>query len=225
MSSGRARLSFVRKGKRAPQVPLKVVPVSLNEACAFVTEHHRHHRRLKIHKFSVGVAREDSDQVVGVAIIARPAATGLDDGRTLEVARTCTDGTPNANSMLYGAAWRAAKAMGYRRLVTYTQDGESGASLRAAGWSVAAIRQPRGGWDMPGRPRADHHQTHVARTLWSIGTRNETQPAGGGLRNETRCAAPGCDALIEQPTTGRKRLHCSPACRVRAHRARRSSVA
>lgn len=225
MSSGRARLSFVRTGKLTPQVPLKVVPVSLNEACAFVTEHHRHHRRLKIHKFSVGVAREDSDQLVGVAIIARPAATGLDDGHTLEVARTCTDGTPNANSMLYGAAWRAAKAMGYRRLVTYTQDGESGASLRGAGWSVAAIRQPRGGWDMPGRPRADHHQTHIARTLWSIGTCNETQPADGRLRNETRCAAPGCDALIEQPATGRKRLHCSPACRVRAHRARHSSVA
>lgn len=215
----------MRKRTRAPQVPLKVIPVSPQRS---VRIRHRASSPPPPTQDPQVLSRRSSGRqrpAGSVAIIARPAATGLDDGHTLEVARTCTDGTPNANSMLYGAAWRAAKAMGYRRLVTYTQDGESGASLRGAGWSVMAIRQPRGGWNMPGRPRADHHQTHIARTLWSIGTCNETQPAEGGLRNETRCAAPGCDALIEQPATGRKRLHCSPACRVRAHRARRLSVA
>lgn len=212
--------------RKRDQVPLVVVPVSLAQAGEFITRYHRHHRRLKAHKFSVGVARRDTRELVGVAIIARPAARAFDDGRTLEVARTCTDGTPNANSMLYGAAWRAAKAMGFEKLLTYTQEGESGASLRGAGWSVLAHRKPRGGWDMPGRPREDSHQTHIARTLWSIGGCNETPPTEPEPRNETRCSAPGCDAVIEQPATGRRRRHCSPACRVRAHRAaRRMSVA
>ncbi|MFI1057721.1 XF1762 family protein [Streptomyces olivaceus] len=68
--------------------------------------------------------------------------------------------------MLYGAAWRAAKALGYRRMVTYTQDGESGASLRGAGWRVIASRPPRAGWHTASRPRADHGNNHVPRLLW-----------------------------------------------------------
>jgi hypothetical protein len=95
-------------------------------------------------KFCLGIAA--GPQLVGVATVGRPVARQYDDGYTLEVNRTCTDGTPNANSMLYGAAWRAAKALGYRRLITYTQDGESGTSLRAAGWRVVAERAPRPSW-------------------------------------------------------------------------------
>ncbi|WP_435856383.1 XF1762 family protein [Streptomyces rochei] len=64
------------------------------------------------------------------------------------------------------AAWRAAKALGYRRLITYTQDGESGASLRGAGWHVIASRPPRAGWHTPSRPRAGHGNDHVPRLLW-----------------------------------------------------------
>ena len=72
------------------------------------------------HKFSVGVANED-DVLVGVAMVGRPVARHYDDGLTLEVNRTCTDGTRNANSMLYGAAWKASSALGYKRLITYKQ--------------------------------------------------------------------------------------------------------
>lgn len=116
-------------------------------------------------KFAVGVT---SDGVlVGVAIVCRPVARLFDDGWTLEVSRTCTLGQPNVNSMLYGAAWRAAKALGYRRLVTYTLASESGASLRAAGWRVVAQRRPRPGWDMPGRRRTNDSTAHnVQRMLW-----------------------------------------------------------
>ncbi|MEV5935266.1 XF1762 family protein [Streptomyces sp. NPDC052079] len=89
-----------------------------------------------------------------MAIVGRPVARHLDDGATLEVTRTATDGARNANSLLHGAAWRAAKALGYWRLVTYTQDGESGASLRGAGWHT------------PSRPRAGHGNDHVTRLLW-----------------------------------------------------------
>ncbi|MEV5878084.1 XF1762 family protein [Streptomyces sp. NPDC052101] len=101
-----------------------------------------------------------------MAIVGRPVARHLDDGTTLEVTRTASDGTPNANSLLYGAAWRAAKALGYRRLVTYTQEGESGASLRGAGWRLIANRPPRAGWHTPSRPRTDHGTDRIARFLW-----------------------------------------------------------
>lgn len=99
-------------------------------------------------------------------MVGRPVARHYDDGLTLEVNRTCTDGTRNANSMLYGAAWRAAKALGYRRLITYTQHGETGASLTAANWRVIAQREPRPGWDSPLRPRIEKSQNNIQRTLW-----------------------------------------------------------
>lgn len=84
--------------------------------------------------------------LVGVAVAGRPVARHFDDGLTLEVSRTCTDGTPNANSKLYGAIWRAASALGYRRLITYTQADESGASLRGAGFVRVKDIPPRGNW-------------------------------------------------------------------------------
>lgn len=143
--------------------PLYLAPVSFRDACAFVAEHHRHHRPPRGHKYSVGVARDGV--LVGVAMVGRPVARHLDDGLTLEVNRTATDGTRNANSLLYGAAWRAAKALGYGRLVTYTQGAESGASLRAAGWRVIAELPARRGWDAPSRRRGAGVDG-VPRTLW-----------------------------------------------------------
>jgi hypothetical protein len=123
---------------------LTVVPVTFRQACAFITAHHRHHKPPRGMKFCLGV--DCGGRLVGVATIGRPVARHFDDGYTLEVNRTCTDGTPHVNSMLYGAAWRAAKAMGYRRLITYTQAGESGASLKAAGYRVIAELEPRANW-------------------------------------------------------------------------------
>lgn len=144
---------------------LRIVPVRFEDACGFVEMWHRHHQPPVGHKFSIGVADED-DRLVGVAIVGRPVARHLDDGMTLEVARTATDGTPNANSMLYGSAWRAAKALGFRRLVTYTQAGESGSSLRAAGWRVIAERPAKPGWSGPSRPRESKGTEGIPRTLW-----------------------------------------------------------
>lgn len=143
---------------------LELTPVSFADACAFVAQHHRHNQPPVGHKFSIGVAAGDA--LVGVAMVGRPVARMMDDGLTLEVNRTATDGTPHANSMLYAAAWRATKALGFRRLITYTQHDESGASLRAAGWRVIAERKPRPGWSAPSRPRKDHGTDNVQRTLW-----------------------------------------------------------
>lgn len=143
---------------------LHIVPVRQRDAKAFVAMWHRHLPPARGAVFCLGVA--DADRVLhGVAMVGRPVARHLDDGTTLEVNRTATDGTPNANSMLYGAAWRAAKALGWSRLITYTQSGETGASLRAAGWRVIGQRNARHGWDTPSRPR-DNRADWLPRALW-----------------------------------------------------------
>jgi hypothetical protein len=146
---------------------LRLVPVDWQTACRFVAAWHRHHQPPVGYKFAIGVA-DDRDQLVGVAIVGRPVGRHADDGLTLEVTRTTTDGTTNANSMLYGATARAAFALGYRRLVTFTQADESGASLRGAGWRVVAERPARAGWSTPSRPRQDHGIDHLPRTLWEV---------------------------------------------------------
>jgi len=126
-------------------VRLEIVPVTFKQAGAFVDRHHRHHHSPRGGKFCIGVA-DEAGELRGVAIVGRPIARAFDDGLTAEVLRTCTDGCRNANSALYGACWRVARAMGHRRLITYTQAGESGASLRGAGWRIVAERPARRSW-------------------------------------------------------------------------------
>lgn len=104
-------------------------PITIQDAKEFVRRHHRHHKPPVSGLFAVGVAEDGAEYPNGVAIIGRPIARRLQDGYTAEVTRLCTDGTPNACSMLYGAAWRACRALGYRRLVTYTLPEEGGSSL------------------------------------------------------------------------------------------------
>ena len=131
---------------------LTLVPISLADANAFVARHHRHHKPVTGHKFSIGCT--ENGELVGVAIVGRPVSRYLDNGLTLEVNRLCTTGGKNACSFLYAAAARAAKAMGYRKIITYTLDTEPGTSLRAAGWVCAGIA---GGkcWTGQRRPAVD----------------------------------------------------------------------
>ena len=114
---------------------LRITPINLDEANAFVAAHHRHHKPVPGAKFCIA-ASDETDVVRGVAIVGRPVARMSDNGLTLEVNRCCTDGARNACSLLYGAAWRAARALGYLRLITYTLPEEGGASLRATGWRL-----------------------------------------------------------------------------------------
>lgn len=148
---------------------LHVVPVRQKDAKEFVAAWHRHHRPPPGAVFCLGAADEEG-VLRAVAMVGRPVARLFDNGQTLEVTRTATDGTGNANSLLYGAAWRAAKALGYTRLITYTQSGETGASLRGAGWRVLAQRSPRRGWNSPSRLRTSRGVDHIARTLWEAPT-------------------------------------------------------
>ncbi len=133
---------------------LRHVRMTLEEANTFVAQHHRHHKPVVGHIFSLGAA---SDGVIrGVVIVGRPVARMRDDGETAEVTRLCTDGYRNACSFLYGAAARAAFALGFRRIGTYILASETGASLRGVGWRLVGERGG-GSWSCPSRPRVDTH--------------------------------------------------------------------
>lgn len=136
---------------------LEPTPITFREAQAFIEAHHRHLSPPRGSILQTAVAARG--EVVGVVILGRPVARRMADGWTAEVTRLCVLDSPearNAASFLLGAAWRAARALGYRRLITYTLPTESGASLRGAGFRVVA--QTRGGsWSRPGRPRVDRH--------------------------------------------------------------------
>lgn len=130
---------------------LSLRPITMQDAKAFVAKLHRHNRAPLSGLFTV--AAEADGEIVGVVTAGRPVARPLDDGATVELTRNCTDGHRNACSFLYGAARRAAVALGYRRVYTYTLASESGASLRAAGFVVDAELKPRATWSCKSRPR------------------------------------------------------------------------
>lgn len=133
---------------------LRHVRIELAEANAFVAEHHRHHKPVVGHMFSLGAAL--GDKIVGVVIVGRPVARMRDDGETVEVTRLCTDGSRNACSFLYGAAAKAAFALGFKRIGTYILASEPGTSLTATGWRLIGERGG-GSWSVPSRPRVDKH--------------------------------------------------------------------
>jgi len=109
---------------------MKIVPVTFKYAKEFVCNYHRHNPNVVGCKFAIGCI--DENVMVGVAICGRPVSRYLDDGKTLEINRVCTNGTANACSMLYGACCRIAKEMGYERVITYTLQSETGASVKAS---------------------------------------------------------------------------------------------
>lgn len=163
-------LAANRSGRPAMTTSLEIVPMTVKGAARFIREHHRHHAPPTGGLFAVAVEMHDevpTPIVVGVAVIGRPVARALADGHTAEVIRLATDGTPNVCSMLYGAAWRACRALGYRRLITYTLATEPGTSLRAAGWRL--IGEAGGGsWSRPSLPREDEHPTQP-KLRWEAG--------------------------------------------------------
>ena len=122
-------------------------PITIKQANDFVARYHRHNKPTQGGRFAI--AAEHDGQVVGVAIVGRTTARLLHDDRTAEVTRLCVapESPGNTCSFLYGACKRAWQAMGGSRLVTYTLDSESGASLRGAGWVKTSVTKPSGkGW-------------------------------------------------------------------------------
>lgn len=131
---------------------LTVRHMELADANAYVTEYHRHHKAVRGHRFSL--ACYEDGRLCGVAIVGRPRSRWINQRTTVEVLRLCTDGTQNACSKLYGACRRAAKALGYDRLITYILEDEDGKSLLASGFSYCYTNKG-GSWNQPGRPRTD----------------------------------------------------------------------
>lgn len=152
-------------------VGVELRPVTLRAARRFIAEHHRHNQPPRGWRFGVGLYR--GIELVGVATAGSPVARLLDDGTTLEVTRVCTLGDRNASSQLYGAIGRAARALGYRRLITYTLESEPGTSLLASGFRRVGTGKGGRTWSSKGRGR------HEA-TIWG----DRIVPEGGRVRWE-----------------------------------------
>ncbi len=151
---------------------MEIRPCEFREACEFVTMHHRHHRKPQGHRFSMKLV--DGDRTVGVAIVGRPVSRHQQDGETLEITRLCTDGTRNACSRLIGAVKRAARALGSRRLISYTLESEPGSSWSAAGMvQVGTVtgRAWTGGYGGPtlfGRKERTNDHPLTDKRVWEI---------------------------------------------------------
>ncbi len=126
------------------------VPLERKEANEFVDNLHRHHSHAVGDKYRIGCSLDG--KLVGVVQVGRPVARNLDDGKTLEVIRLCTDGTKDACSFLYSRAARVAKELGYKRIITYILESEPGTSLLASGWKQTGVTSG-GEWTRPSRPR------------------------------------------------------------------------
>lgn len=149
---------------------LVLVQTELKDANEFIARHHRHHKPVVGHRFSLGCATkrsglaentmgvDDVSERVGVAIVGRPVARGCDSRKVIEVTRLCTDGTKNACSFLYSAAARASKELGYKKIQTYLLDSEDGTSLKAAGWEYE-ITTKGGEWKHSAGPRRKDQPT------------------------------------------------------------------
>ncbi len=130
---------------------MNAVPISFSEANQYIAQHHRHHKPAPRDKFRVGC--EVDGKLVGVAMVGQPVARLLCDGYTLEVTRLCTDGTKGVCSFLYSRCARIARELGYKKIITYILEEESGTSLKASGWHLEKEKCGGGTWNMPGRPR------------------------------------------------------------------------
>jgi len=156
---------------------LSIVPVELTEANALVAAWHRHHQPSQGHRFSIGLI-DDDGLMHGAAIIGRPVARLAGSPRdVLEVVRLVTDGTPNACSMLYAAAARAGRALGFKRIQTYILESETGVTLRAAGW-VCEGSAGGGQWKhTDGKPRRTDQPTETKqRWVKSLNERPDPLP-------------------------------------------------
>ncbi|MGI5828480.1 MAG: XF1762 family protein [Patescibacteria group bacterium] len=144
---------------------MKSVPLTLREANEYVRQFHRHNAPVRGCRFAIGA--ELAGKLVGVAIAGRPVARLLDNGKTLEILRVCTDGTRNANSFLYGKVRQIAQIMGYEKVITYTLQTESGSSLKAVGAKIDALTSPVT-WNRPNRKRIEQAIYQQNKIRWLI---------------------------------------------------------
>ena len=147
----------------------ELVPLTRDEANAFVDKYHRHSAPVAVHRGAIGC--EVGGQLVGVAVLGSPKSRVLQkrDRFLIEVVRLCVapDAPRNTASWLYARARRAAQGLGFRTVTTVTLDKETGASLRGAGFAPVAKMRARKGWDCPSRPREVLRTDGLAKIRWS----------------------------------------------------------
>jgi len=148
----------VREGR------LRLLPLTLAQANDLIERLHRHHKRVVGHRFSIGC--QNGKGLVGAVVVGRPVARMTDQNNVAEITRLVTDGTPHACSMLYAAAARAAKAMGYLKIQTFILESEPGTSLRAAGFKFEAM-SGGGDWNRPSRSGRRVDQPMDRKKKWS----------------------------------------------------------
>jgi hypothetical protein len=182
--------SMRRRGIHRP----RVVVVTYRAACTFVRHHHSPQCPPQPHTFSIGLVTADRT-LIGVAMVGRPAARHLNDGRTAELSTVCTDATRNVRAALLAAAWCTARAMGYHRMITYTQDGEPGTSLRAAGWRRISTHPTGRGSDRPNAPHLVTNGEQAAPTRWQVAVNDNPL-------QHTRTGAPTTPDAIDRGTHG-----------------------
>lgn len=147
---------MINTSSNPPPTKIEICPIFFKEACKFISEHHRHHKPPTGHIFSI--AAHISGKIVGVATVGRPTSRKNQDGFTAEVTRLCTDGSRNVCSKLYSSCWQAAKALGYKKLITFILDSENGASLKASNFRMINFTTG-GSWNSKSRPRIDINPT------------------------------------------------------------------
>ena len=152
---------------------LQVVPITYQEANAFIDKIHRHHPPVLRAKFCIGATKDG--KLVGVLTAGRPVARKTCQVSVIEVTRLATDGTHNACSILYGAAARAAKAMGYSKIQTFILDIETGSSLKASGWVLDGV-SAGGAWKRTdGQKRNNLHPLN-SKSRWAKDLKNPPRP-------------------------------------------------
>jgi hypothetical protein len=123
-------------------------PATRDEVNELVRLWHRHHNPVQGCRFAA-IASVDGEDV-GAMIVGRPEAPAFDQRVVAEVTRLALRATVkddprmyNVGSRLLGAAWRAHKALGGGRMVSYVRIDETGSVYKAAGWEPVAETEPR----------------------------------------------------------------------------------
>jgi hypothetical protein len=143
---------------------LEIVPLTLKEANDLIKSHHRHHKSVIGHRFSLGCRGDQG--VVGAVVVGRPVAREVDQYRVAEVTRLVSDGTPHVCSKLYAAAARVCKEMGFKKIQTYILETEPGISLKAAGWKFET-ETSGGNWNHSWRKGRRTDQPMCKKQRWA----------------------------------------------------------
>lgn len=163
---------------------LHVIPIELADANQVIEAWHRHHQPCVGHRFSLGCV-DDKGVIHGAAVVGRPVARlAGHPSQVLEVTRLVSDGTKNVCSMLYSAAARSGREMGFLKIQTYIlADEETGVSLKASGWICEGVAGG-GQWKHTDRKPRREDQPTGKKMRW-VKQLNRGKPLLGALPTVT----------------------------------------